>query len=89
VLEVLISGMLRLYLSSPQNVPTGEEAAARLGAFRESGLSGAAALMPDSVRAEAVAYLNELLNQAAKDVQLGRLATIDGLAAAARRGVMQ
>ena len=80
VLELLASRMLTLYLSSLRNVPASEEATARLEAFRKSGAVGAA-MMPDDVRCEATAYLNELLDRMAKDIQLGRLATLDADAA--------
>jgi hypothetical protein len=84
VLELFATGMMRLYLSSLRNVPTAEETTMRLEAFRESGLAGAA-LMPEHIRREATAYLNGLLDRAAKDIELGRAATLNATAAASLR----
>jgi hypothetical protein len=88
VLELLASRMLCLYLSSLRNVPTAEEATARLEAFRESGLRGAAVL-PDDLRDAATAYLNDLLDTVATDIRLGRSAALSADAISPNHGLMQ
>lgn len=71
MLELLAGGVLTLYLANLKYMPEPEEVAARLKAFRECGLAGAAMLPPD-IQGEAEAYLRNVIDHVQKAVQFGR-----------------
>jgi len=80
-IERLAIGMIELYLSSLRATETDEEAMARLDAFKQSCLAGAASF-PEEIRQEAEACLNDLIDRARRTIKVGREAAVDATASA-------